>query len=1317
MRWLRRVRRPGKCALTVLLTLLFLAVSSLPRFTPRAEAANQAAPPLPVPEDPLGQQPEQQAPETAVSVDTRDGHVTARVVDIWGPGRTPFIVRSLTNGEFTTVGGAGTGVAPWQFNHLLDTVGLTDAGLYKIAVREPDGNRTRYKYLTREGSGTEQWDVYVDDIGTYTTLKIHFVNCFWDPGTPARRAASTPTPRRAADTTLGWVCDWDGTYTVYLPKGLTRKFRKNPAPNETGLLPERMPTLIEEERDANGNVTTFTWTTFADQIRAYIASVRDPVGRMTTYTYERSHQECVNDPCTQMRWHYRVRQITDPWGRTATYTYDANRRLTSVVNGAGFTTSYAYGVNGLTGLTNARGHATSVQWTTLAGYGRVTRVTAPDGSATTYTYTFTGSRPRRTVVTNARGHTTTYDFYLGDDERYIGNLEQVIDALGNVTQYTYDDRHNVTQQRDARSNRTTYQYNSRNKVTQVVRAAGTLNLTTTATWDANDNQLTLTNARGIVTQYTYDTKHNLTHVKKAAGIPQDESTTQYVYNAWGGVTQVIDPRGYITSYTYTARRQVQTITPPVGGPISFTYDAFDDQRTKVDGNGRTWSTDYNAQRLVTREADPLNYAVTHAYDQNGNRTSTTDAKGKTTTFTYDNRDRLIRITDPYTRQTQYQYDAVGNLTRVTNARTFATVFDYDVVNRLSRVTDALGKFTTYQYDAVGNRTQMVDRKNQTHAYTYDQANRLTQASAGGQTITYTYSLTSQRLTMVDPIGTTTYGYDSLDRLTSTQYPDSKTVTATYDRAGNRVTLTNPGGVTTQAQYDGANRLTQLTQGTLTWAFTYDAAGNRTRLTHPNGTSTDYAYLGNTWLSSITDKTPGGVAFQTTSYSYDQNGNRTSQTDSSGQATFGYDDLNRLTSAAYPGGYGTWGWTYDEVGNRLTQTGPSGTTTYTYDGNNRLLQAVAGTTVTYGYDDNGNLLTISTGRSFTWDVFNRMTQATGPGGTVTHTYNGDGLKTRRVGPDGTRRYFYDGIRPIWETDDAGVMTAQYDRDIFGNLLSRREASGARRYYHFDGLGSTTALTNETGGVTSTLLYDAWGNQRAATGSDQGRYRFTGAELDQATGLYHMGARFYDPTIGRWLSEDPVQSFKPATLNFYAYVAANPVVFVDAAGTCDQACLQALNEQRQKAAMVAIALELLTGISAVATYSGYLGQSRSDGHIAAMGELVDRLRAAMPSEQADDEGLVAGPAIGPARPSTSVSPDTVLGFYDSASRLGQAAFFGGIALGALGPVGLTVGGSLYAGARMQAATATRLDTAYYGGRIWGMVDPRRQAWFDLLGLPHP
>jgi RHS repeat-associated protein len=181
----------------------------------------------------------------------------------------------------------------------------------------------------------------------------------------------------------------------------------------------------------------------------------------------------------------------------------------------------------------------------------------------------------------------------------------------------------------------------------------------------------------------------------------------------------------------------------------------------------------------------------------------------------------------------------------------------------------------------------------------------------------------------------------------------------------------------------------------------------------------------------------------------------------------------------------------------------------------------------------------------------MTSATGAGGTATYTYNGDGLKIRRIGPDGTTRYYHDGIRPIWEADGAGSMTGQLDRDIWGDLLSRKEPAGTRRYYHLDSLGSTTALSDEGGTTVSTLLYDAWGNQRAVSGPAIANYRFTGGELDQASGLYNMGARSYDTTIGRWLSEDSIQNryFEPEALNYYTYVLNNPNRFIDPAGMAE------------------------------------------------------------------------------------------------------------------------------------------------------------------------
>jgi len=624
---MRALRGLAKTGLTLIITTVFLGSSLLPRLTPPAYAGpDDTAPALPVPEDPTGQKPEQQTPEISIDVDVRDGHLTVRVVDIWGPGRTPLIVRSFTNTNVSY---------GWQFNHFLDAVDLgNDAqGKRRWAFQEPHGTRSVYKYSSTRTSGSECWDVYVKDIGVYSTMEMHgFVG---------------PLP-----------CVLDGTHVIYLPKGATRRYSSN---------------LIDEIKDANGNVATFTKTTVGGTL--VITKVRDPVGRETNYDW---YPPTGQAPAL-------VRTVTDPYGRTASFTYDTAGQMLSATNAAGRTTRYTYdSAKRLVSVTNARSFATTIGWAEFGNNGRVTRVTAPDGSQTNYAYTAVSWTDRipRALVTDARGFQTTCDMYAGSDENYFGNVEVITDALGNVPRFTYDSRHNATQVTDARGNVAAYTYNSRNRVTQVVRAVGTLNLTTLATWDNNDNQLSLTNPRGMRTDYTYDAKNNLTGVRKAVGT-SDETFTQYTYTSWGGVASVIDPRGYTTTYAYTARHQVQTITPPVGGTTTFTYNTFDDQVTKTDGNGHTGTTAYDVSRLVTSVTDPLNNQMRYEYDANGNQTRTYDPKNQATTFAYDNRDRLTTITDPVNGQTRYTYDAVSNLTQITNARGYAATFTYDADNRVA----------------------------------------------------------------------------------------------------------------------------------------------------------------------------------------------------------------------------------------------------------------------------------------------------------------------------------------------------------------------------------------------------------------------------------------------------------------------------------------------------------------------------------------------------------------------------------------------------------------------------------------------------------
>jgi RHS repeat-associated protein len=1148
---MRRARYLVRRGLTLVLIPVFLAsalLSGIPpaNAAPASTAPSQPTTPTPlaattasvgVPEDPLATQSEHQTPEIFVGVDVRDGHLIERVVDDWGPGRVPLIMRSWTG-----VGNSPSGAGNWQFNHFLDVQPIYDSygNINSFNVLERDGNRYGYTLLTSRGTGPSFVFVYEKKVGAYSTLEAQ-MNCI----------------QRAGDIRgFYWDCTygWTGTATGYLPKGVIRQYSGTTDLSTCQTTCSVTRAVMTSEQDANGNTFTHTVTSLTEQDHPYIASVTDPVGRVTTYSYEAynriGYQSCTDIRCTCCSWStfYRVKTATDPYGQVVTYAYAAAgpAPLVSVTNAAGFITRYSYDTSGnLSSVTDARGFATTIAWAGTVSVRMpgpvVVQVTAPDGSATKYGYTFdVNAYHTSTTVTDARGNVTTHALTT------VGDVYSITDPLGNVTQFVYDGNHNVTQVTDARTPGivTTYAYNARNKITQVVRDTATLKLTTNLSWDNVDNLLSVTNPRGISTNNTYDANNNLTSVRRAVGTT-DEALTQYTYTPWGGVASLIDPRGNTTTYAYTARHQIQTVTLPVGGTTTYAYDAFDNQASMTDGNGHTWTTAYNTSRLPTTATDPAGNTVGFAYDANGNRTSATDAKHQVTTFAYDSSDRLTTITDPFNGKTGYQYDVVGNLIKITNARNFSANLAYDAANRLTQVTDALGQATTSGYDAVGNRISVKDRKGTTSNYSYDQVNRLTQVSGGGITVAYTYDASGNRLTMVDPTGTTGYTYDSLDRLTRTTYPDAKSVQYAYDKTGNRTGLTYPGGTTTLGYaYDAANRLTQITQGTLSWSFGYDGAGNRTSLNQPNGTSTTYAYLINNWLSSITHKGPGGAAFQTISYTYDANGNRITQADTSGTTTLSYDALNRLVQVAYPGTYGNWSWAYDPVGNRTSQTAPGGITTYAYDGNNRLTQAGG---VVYTYDANGNLTGTTAGQSFTYDVFNRMTQAVGTGGTATYTYNGNGLKIQRVGPDGTTRYYYDGFRPIWETDGIGTITAQLDRDIFGNLLSRREASGVRRYYHPDGLGSTNALTDETGNLLASMLYDAWGNVRASS-ADVGKYRFAGAELDTASGLYHMGARFYDPSIGRWLSEDPKQDkvFNPLALNFYAYVNNTPLTLVDPDG---------------------------------------------------------------------------------------------------------------------------------------------------------------------------
>lgn len=111
-----------------------------------------------------------------------------------------------------------------------------------------------------------------------------------------------------------------------------------------------------------------------------------------------------------------------------------------------------------------------------------------------------------------------------------------------------------------------------------------------------------------------------------------------------------------------------------------------------------------------------------------------------------------------------------------------------------------------------------------------------------------------------------------------------------------------------------------------------------------------------------------------------------------------------------------------------------------------------------------------------------------------------------------------------------------------VFTRTDGNGPLSYLR-DALGSTQALTDSTGAIQQQYTYDPYGSTSTSGNSTSNSYEFTGRETD-ATGLYYLRARYYNPTTGRFLSEDPA-GFR-AGINLYAYVYDSPVVFTDPSG---------------------------------------------------------------------------------------------------------------------------------------------------------------------------
>jgi len=719
------------------------------------------------------------------------------------------------------------------------------------------------------------------------------------------------------------------------------------------------------------------------------------------------------------------------------------------------------------------------------------------------------------------------EFYF--DSPIHKRLTRMQDPNGNALTFAYDSDMLLTTITDASGRQVNFTYTGGN-LTTITDPNTAPSRSIQFQYDANDDLVSIVNPLGDATDYIYDTEHYLTSIAPPRGV---STTITYSNSAVTNVTGELTSR----SLSYDTENRITTMTDsaPEGDQITrFYYD--------VDG------------RIASIE-DSLGNSISMAWDDSNNLTSLTDQNDKTTKYTYDVMGNLLSVTDALSNATRYTYGGTYNkLASVTNTNGYTTTYEYDSSGNLVSGADPLDHTTVYTYNSVGDLISRTDANGATTDYDYDDHGNLTTVTDPlGGIVSYSYDAVGNMTGMTNTHVSVLYTYDTLNRVINVDYAShGKSISYTYDAAGNRTSMTDPDGRVTIYTYDDANRPVSLTNPlSQTSNYTYDSRGRLIRQDYGNGTYATYQYDQANRLLSLVNRGSSGEVISSYTYEYDAAGNRTKMTEANGdETTYGYDDLYQLTSVTYPDG-STVEYAYDAVGNRLVLTDTTGTTNYSYDDADRLLSA--GMT-TYGWDNNGNLITriveIST-TTYAYDSENRLISITFPDSSANaFTYYPDGKRLTKTDTSGeTTYYFYDGPNVIVEANSAGTTIARYTSGLRIDDWISMDRGGSSYFYHHDGLGSVTGLTNLSGAVVATYKYDVFGAIKSQIGSVVNPYRFTGREYDEESGLYYYRARYYDAGVGRFITKDSFtgQVHNPLSINKYLYVQNNPTIFIDPHGT--------------------------------------------------------------------------------------------------------------------------------------------------------------------------
>ncbi|MBD7912105.1 RHS repeat-associated core domain-containing protein [Clostridium cibarium] len=769
----------------------------------------------------------------------------------------------------------------------------------------------------------------------------------------------------------------------------------------------------------------------------------------------------------------------------------------------------------------------------------------------------------------------------------LGQLEKVqykYNGKDVSNEFSYDEVGNQIKSKDEKGNTTSYTYNSMNQVENVI---DNLSKKSVYKYDLNGNNTTFTNAKGNSTTFQYDKLNRLVAVIN----PINQVVVKNVYDANGNKVKVIDGNGYVSGNSDDARygvtlkynlanNLVEEINPELQAKVNgskdsfrYVYDSYGEIIKKIDALGNETNYNYDNLGNLIKVIDAMGNSTSYSYDKNSNKIYMKDGLNRETFYSYGLSGLINNIKDPEGKVVSYRYDLNENLTKETDKNGNDVKYGYDNKNELvSKSVPKTGDSISYSYDELGNRKEMKDSTGVT-AYEYDANSQLLNVKKDGNLqLTYTYDEIGNKNSMTDSKAfKTTYTYDKASRLNTVNYA-GKTVTYNYDNSGNKKSIVYPGGSTETITYDKDNRLSSILNKT---------SGGISISKY------DYTYYDNGLQRSKKD------SLGTTNYEYNKNGAITKVTSPKNIKTYSYDGVNNRVSevenniADHSSGY------FDNSGKEMKYRNKE--SKYTYDKNNKLSNVVEQMNDDknnklfqknniYTYDNNGNQIkedvsyleqtatsantsnsaakvtTVNKNNSTTinqFDGFNRLkkvdiTQGTNKV-TTEFNYNGDDLRTKKTTIDSKNNnlsqvtnYLYDGQNVIQESNEKGQLTNRY---VMGdNYICKIDGNNKSNYYMYNGHGDVVQTIDESGNVENKYDYDVFGNSTLTEEKSYNPIRYSGEFNDNSTGLYYLRARYYNPKVGRFISEDSYagEDYDTSRLNRYTYCGNEPVLNVDPSG---------------------------------------------------------------------------------------------------------------------------------------------------------------------------